>query len=157
MDHHSGNPRRICDFSPRLSPCAEAVLPVLGPARASDRFALPQNASIHASADRAAKLDAVLSKDPDVERWSTYVGRGAIRFYLPLSVELPNDFFSQFVVIAKDIAARERLRSKLEHVLQEEFPGAVSRIVPLELGPPVGWPVQYREFLLQNMFELAAE
>src|SRR5262249_419032 len=54
------------------------------------------------------------------------------------------DFFTQFVVIAKDIAARERLRTKLERVLQEDFPGAVTRTVPLELGPPVGWPVQYR-------------
>ncbi|HET9582640.1 MAG TPA: efflux RND transporter permease subunit, partial [Bradyrhizobium sp.] len=105
---------------------------------------LPQNASIFASSDRSARLDAVLRDDPDVERWSTYVGRGAIRFYLPLSVELPNDFFSQFVVVAKDVAARERLRAKLERVLQDDFPGAVSRIVPLELGPPVGWPVQYR-------------
>jgi multidrug efflux pump subunit AcrB len=105
---------------------------------------LPQNASIYASSDAAARLDAILKSDPDVERWSANVGRGAIRFYLPLSVELPNDFFSQLVVIAKDIAARERLRTKLERVLQEEFPGAVTRIVPLELGPPVGWPVQYR-------------
>ena len=105
---------------------------------------LPQNASIFASSDRSARLDAILKDDPDVERWSTYVGRGAIRFYLPLSVELPNDFFSQFVVVAKDVAARERLRAKLERVLQDDFPGAVSRIVPLELGPPVGWPVQYR-------------
>ena len=105
---------------------------------------LPQNASIFASSDRSARLDAILRADPDVERWSTYVGRGAIRFYLPLSVELPNDFFSQFVIVAKDVAARERLRAKLERVLQDDFPGAVSRIVPLELGPPVGWPVQYR-------------
>src|SRR5262249_20562074 len=105
---------------------------------------LPQNASIYASSDLSTKVDAILKADPDVERWSAYVGRGAIRFYLPLSVELPNDFFSQFVVIAKDIAARERLRAKLERVLQEEFPRAVTRIVPLELGPPVGWPVQYR-------------
>jgi multidrug efflux pump subunit AcrB len=105
---------------------------------------LPQNASNYASSDRSAKLDEILSKDPDVEKWSTYVGRGAIRFYLPLNVELPNDFFSQFVVVAKDVAARERLRTKLERVLQDDFPGAVSRIVPLELGPPVGWPVQYR-------------
>jgi multidrug efflux pump subunit AcrB len=105
---------------------------------------LPQNASIYASSDLSTKVDAILKADPDVERWSAYVGRGAIRFYLPLSVELPNDFFSQFVVIAKDIAARERLRAKLERVLEEEFPRAVTRIVPLELGPPVGWPVQYR-------------
>jgi multidrug efflux pump subunit AcrB len=105
---------------------------------------LPQGASIFASSDASAKLDAILKSDPDVERWSTNVGRGAIRFYLPLSVELPNDFFTQFVVIAKDIAARERLRAKLERVLEEDFPGAVTRTVPLELGPPVGWPVQYR-------------
>jgi multidrug efflux pump len=105
---------------------------------------LPQNASIHASSDASAKLDGILKGDPDVERWSAYVGRGAIRFYLPLNVELPNDFFSQFVVIAKDIAARERLRAKLERVLAEDFPAAVTRIAPLELGPPVGWPVQYR-------------
>ena len=105
---------------------------------------LPQNASIHASRDLSAKLDEILRGDSDVERWSTNVGRGAVRFYLPLSVELPNDFFSQFVVIAKDIAARERLRAKLERVLAERFPGAVTRVVPLELGPPVGWPVQYR-------------
>jgi multidrug efflux pump subunit AcrB len=105
---------------------------------------LPQNASIYASGDASAKLDSVLKNDPDVQQWSTYVGRGAIRFYLPLNVELPNDFFSQFVVIAKDIAARERLRAKIERVLAEDFPGAVTRTVPLELGPPVGWPVQYR-------------
>ena len=105
---------------------------------------LPQSASIYASSDLSAKLDRILANDPDVERWSTNVGRGAIRFYLPLSVELPNEFFSQFVVVAKDIDARERLRAKLERVLREEFPGAVTRTVPLELGPPVGWPVQYR-------------
>src|SRR5262249_61550678 len=48
------------------------------------------------------------------------------------------------VVIAKDIAARERVRGKLERALAEDFPDAVTRTVPLELGPPVGWPVQYR-------------
>ena len=105
---------------------------------------LPQNASIYASSDAAAKIEAVLKNDPDVERWSTNIGRGAIRFYLPLSVELANPFFSQFVVIAKDVGARERLREKLERMLQEEFPNAITRIAPLELGPPVGWPLQYR-------------
>ena len=105
---------------------------------------LPQNASIYASADRSAKLDQLLTGDPDVQHWSTYVGRGVLRFYLPLDVQLSNDFFSQFVVVAKDIAARERLRAKLHRALDTDFPGAVTRIVPLELGPPVGWPVQYR-------------
>ena len=73
---------------------------------------LPQNASIFATDDLAKGLDGVLTKDPDVASWSTYVGRGAIRFYLPLAVELPNDFFAQAVVIAKDVAARKRLQTR---------------------------------------------
>ena len=77
-------------------------------------------------------------------RWSTYVGQGAIRFYLPLDAQLPNDFFGQAVIVAKDVAARESLQIKLEKVLAEEFPKLVARVYPLELGPPVGWPVQYR-------------
>ena len=105
---------------------------------------LPQNASIFASETVARRLDDILKDDPDVARWSTNVGRGAIRFYLPLNVQLPNNFFSQAVVVAKDVPARERLREKLEKVLADEFPSLVSRVSTLELGPPVGWPVQYR-------------
>jgi len=117
---------------------------------ASDRpelvvdLTLPQNVSIYASDAAAAKLDGILKADPDVERWSTYVGRGAIRFYLPLDVQLANDFFAQAVVVAKDVAARKRLQAKLENALAEQLPSVVARVSPLELGPPVGWPVQYR-------------
>lgn len=117
---------------------------------ASDRpelvvdMTLPQNASIFASDRVAAKLDAILAGDPDVASWSTYVGRGAIRFYLPLNVQLANDFFSQAVVIAKNVPAREGLHAKLEKALAEQLPSVVARVSPLELGPPVGWPVQYR-------------
>lgn len=117
---------------------------------ASDRpelvvdLTLPHNASIYASEAVAERLDAVLEGDDDVERWSTYVGRGAIRFYLPLDVQLANDFFTQAVIVAKDVDARDRLQAKLDTVLADGFPEAVSRTYPLELGPPVGWPVQYR-------------
>ncbi len=105
---------------------------------------LPQNASIYASESLAERFDKMLKDDKDVERWSTYIGRGAIRFYLPLNVQLPNSFFSQAVIVAKDVPARERLKVKLEKALAEDFPAAISRVYPLELGPPVGWPIQYR-------------
>lgn len=107
-------------------------------------ISLPQNASVLASETAAKRLDAALTGNPDVDHWSTNVGRGAIRFYLPLSVELPNDSFTQAVVVAKDVAARERLHVKLERLLAEEFPAAVASVSPLGLGPPVGWPLQYR-------------
>lgn len=132
---------------------------------ASDRtdllvdISLPQNASIHASAREADRLDAVLAADPDVAHWSTYVGWGAVRFYLPLNVQLPNPFFAQAVVVAKDVAARERLEVKLAQHLNEEVPQAVTRVSPLELGPPVGWPIQYRVLGddLERLREIALE
>jgi multidrug efflux pump subunit AcrB len=107
-------------------------------------LSLPQNSSIYASESLADRFDAMLEGDKDVERWSTYIGRGAIRFYLPLNVQLPNSFFSQAVIVAKDVPARERLKAKLEKALANDFPSAIARVYPLELGPPVGWPVQYR-------------
>jgi multidrug efflux pump len=117
---------------------------------ASDRpeltvdMTLRQNASIYATEAQAKRLEDVLKSDPDVDHFSTYVGRGAIRFILTLNVQLANPFFAQFVIVSKDLEARERLQVKLEKVLAEQFPDVVARVSPLELGPPVGWPLQYR-------------
>jgi multidrug efflux pump subunit AcrB len=117
---------------------------------ASDRpeltvdMTLRQNASIFATEAQAKRFEALLKADPDVDHFSTYVGRGAIRFILTLNVQLANPFFAQFVVVAKDLEARERLQVKLEQALAEQFPEVVARVSPLELGPPVGWPLQYR-------------
>ncbi len=105
---------------------------------------LRQNASIHATEAQVRRLEALLDDDPDVDHYSSYVGRGAIRFILTLNVQLANPFFGQFVIVAKDIEARERLQVKLETALAEQFPDVVARVSPLELGPPVGWPLQYR-------------
>ncbi len=105
---------------------------------------LPENASIYATQGVAARLDKLLDGDRDVDHWSTYVGQGAVRFYLPLNVQLPNDFFAQTVVVTKGVRQRERVKAKLEQALATGFPSVVGRIYPLELGPPVGWPLQYR-------------
>jgi multidrug efflux pump subunit AcrB len=105
---------------------------------------LPENASIYATRDASARVDALLQGDPDVQHWSTYVGRGAVRFYLPLNVQLPKDFFAQAVVVTRGLDERERVKAKLEKALASEFPSVVGRVYPLELGPPVGWPLQYR-------------
>jgi multidrug efflux pump subunit AcrB len=105
---------------------------------------LPENASIYATQDLSARVDKILKSDQDVDHWSTYVGQGAVRFYLPLNVQLPNDFFAQTVVVTKGLQQRERVKTRLEQALATEFPSVVGRVYPLELGPPVGWPLQYR-------------
>jgi multidrug efflux pump len=117
---------------------------------ASDRpellvdLTLRQNASIYASEETTKRLEAVLAKDEDIAHWSSNIGRGAIRFYLPLDVQGANPFFSQLVVVAKGFEARKRVHARLEKLLAEEFPEVIGSIQPLALGPPVGWPIQYR-------------
>jgi multidrug efflux pump subunit AcrB len=105
---------------------------------------LSEASSIYATQRVVASFEELLKGDPDIDHWTTYVGQGAVRFYLPLDVQLANDFFAQSVIVTKSLEARERLRSRLEPVLIEKFPGVVSRLSALELGPPVGWPLQYR-------------
>ena len=72
------------------------------------------------------------------------VGGGAIRFYLPLDVQLDNDFLAETVIVAKDLEARDRVQAMLQQRLSRDFPDVTARVSRLELGPPVGWPVQYR-------------
>jgi multidrug efflux pump subunit AcrB len=105
---------------------------------------LSEASSIYATEKVVAAFEELLKDDPEIDHWTTYVGQGAVRFYLPLDVQLPNDFFAQSVIVTKSLEARERLRSRLEPLLIDRFPGVVSRLSPLELGPPVGWPLQYR-------------
>ena len=105
---------------------------------------LPQNSSIHRTRATVDDFEARLARLEGIERWSTYIGQGAVRFYLPLDVQLPNDFFAQSVLVTDSIQDRERLQGELEQMLAEDFPQVTGRVYPLELGPPVGWPVQYR-------------
>jgi multidrug efflux pump len=105
---------------------------------------LPQNASFEATDSAAKRLEAVLKDDPNVDHFSTYVGSGAIRFYLPMEVLLTNDNITQTVVVAKGVEARDALRVKLETAFSQDFSDVIARATPLELGPPVGWPLKYR-------------
>jgi multidrug efflux pump subunit AcrB len=105
---------------------------------------LSEASSIYATEKTVVAFEKLLKDDPDIDHWTSYVGQGAVRFYLPLDVQLPNNFFAQSVIVTKSLEARERLRGRLESVLIEKFPGVVSRLSALELGPPVGWPLQYR-------------
>ena len=107
-------------------------------------MSLVKNASIAATEAETQRLEKVLASDPDISRFSSYVGGGAIRFYLPLDVQLDNDFMAETVVVTKDLEARDRVQAKLGKLFADEFPDVTARISRLELGPPVGWPVQYR-------------
>lgn len=105
---------------------------------------LPQSASIYETRKVVDRLEASFKDDPDIERWSTYIGQGALRFYLPLDQQLQNPFYAQLVVVSKGLESRTALTERLQKRLREEFVGIGSFVQPLEMGPPVGRPLQYR-------------
>ena len=108
-------------------------------------WALPQNASIAETNAQIARLEEEkLKGNPDIERWSSYVGEGAVRFLLSFDVQPPSPAFGQTIIVSKDLEARDRLRADLQDYLRKTFVGTDALVKLLDIGPPVGRPIQYR-------------
>ncbi len=108
-------------------------------------WSLPQNVSItetNAEIERFEKEQ--LAGNPDVVRYSSYVGQGAVRFVLAFDVQPPDPAFGQTIIITKDLEARDRLKRQFQDYLKKTFPATDAYVKLLDIGPPVGRPVQYR-------------
>ena len=106
---------------------------------------LPEGSSIGASLATAKEAEALIKDDPDAALYTTYVGQGPPRFWLGLNPQLPNEAYSEIVILTKDVAARERLKTKLETAIANgALPQARARVDRFSYGPPVGYPVQFR-------------
>ena len=105
---------------------------------------LPAGASIVATEREAKRFEEVLKADPDVESYVAYVGGGAPRFYLPLDQQLPAARLAEFVVTTRSNQVRDSVAARLMHKLDHEFTLVRGRVNPLQNGPPVAYPVQFR-------------
>ncbi|MUZ63975.1 efflux RND transporter permease subunit [Agrobacterium vitis] len=106
---------------------------------------LPQNSSIDETNRQMAKFEQEqLANNPDIDHWSTYVGRGAPRFILSFDVQPDDITFGQMVVVTKGLDVRDKLRQQFQAYLSQTFPGTDAYVKLLDIGPPVGKPVQYR-------------
>ncbi|MBA5803891.1 efflux RND transporter permease subunit [Rhizobium changzhiense] len=106
---------------------------------------LPQNSSIAETSRQMAQFEQeVLTGNPGVEHWSTYVGRGAPRFVLSFDVQPADVSFGQTVIVTKGLDVRDKLKQQMETYLQKTFPGTDAYVKLLDIGPPVGKPIQYR-------------
>ena len=107
---------------------------------------LREGASFRATQAEVQKLEKLLKADADIQHFTAYTGAGSPRFYLSLSPELPNPGYAQFVIMTRDLSAREAVRSRLLQLFKtnEQFPSLRGRVARLEFGPPVGFPVQFR-------------
>src|SRR5450830_399507 len=105
---------------------------------------LPEGSSFSATEAQAKKFEAFIKKQDGVESYTSYVGNGSPRFYLPLDQILPQTNVTQIVVLAKDLKAREVLRLKIAQLFKADFPEVRGRVKLLPNGPPVPYPVQFR-------------
>jgi len=105
---------------------------------------LTEGASLAATETQVKKLEAWLAKRPELENYVSYVGSGAPRFYLPLDQQLPQASFAEFVLLTKGPREREQLRADLIALFEHDFTELRARVLRLENGPPVGYPVQFR-------------
>ncbi len=111
---------------------------------------LPNGASLKATETASRKVEAILA-EPEMKRsikyFASYLGNGSPRFYLPLDQQLFNDNFAQLVITTHDLAAREDLKRRLEERFADaggEWSSLRTRVLRLENGPPVGFPVVFR-------------
>ncbi|MPM52732.1 Swarming motility protein SwrC [bioreactor metagenome] len=104
----------------------------------------PEGTSFTANEEVTQRLEKRLMALDGVDSVATWVGSGTPRFYLPLDQVFPQTNVSQFIVLAKDLKARETIRLQLPKLLAAEFPEVRGRVKLLPNGPPVPYPVQFR-------------
>ncbi|CAI9413341.1 Cobalt-zinc-cadmium resistance protein CzcA [Pleomorphomonas sp. T1.2MG-36] len=108
-------------------------------------FTLPQNAAIEETARVISRFETdMLAGKDGVDHWSSYIGRGAVRFLLTFDQEPSAPYLGQIVVVTRDEETRNHLRAEFSDYLRRAFPGVDSFVRLLEIGPPVGRPVAYR-------------
>ncbi|MEP6484912.1 MAG: efflux RND transporter permease subunit, partial [Rudaea sp.] len=105
---------------------------------------LAEGSSLTATQEQAKKLESWLAKRTELENYVSYIGTGAPRFYLPLDQQLPQASFAEFVLLTKSLEDREKLRDDLLNLFDSDFSELRARVLRLENGPPVGYPVQFR-------------
>ena len=105
---------------------------------------LAQGASWAATDREVRRLEKWLGENHDVAFYTSYVGAGSPRFYLPTVPELSNANFGQFIVMTKDLDARERVVADLNQLFANGFEAVRARVQRLQNGPPVGYPVMFR-------------
>jgi len=107
---------------------------------------MPEGSSIGVTDAVARQAEALIgTDDPDIASVTTYVGQGAPRFWLGLNPVLPNANFAQIVLVTRNLAARERVKARLDKAIADgALPEARVRVDRFVFGPPIGFPVQFR-------------
>jgi multidrug efflux pump len=107
---------------------------------------MAEGASFEATQAEVQRIEKLLVGDENIHHFTAYTGAGSIRFFLSLDPDLPSVNFGKFVILTKSAKHRELLRDRLVSIFDKDasFANARIRVLRLDFGPPVGYPVQFR-------------
>jgi multidrug efflux pump subunit AcrB len=123
---------------------AEPVLPVLGPP-GNPRRPQPAAERLDRGNPQGGRPLRGTDQGRPGHRALEHLHRPGRDPFLPaLDQQLQNPYYAQLVIVSKGFEEREAMMDRLQKLLHEEFVGVGTNVQSLEMGPPVGRPIQYR-------------
>ena len=106
---------------------------------------LPEGSSMAATQEVCDRMSDWLQDRQDLlANYSYYVGRYAPRFVLTIDPKAERDNAAQFVLVAKDTEAREKLTEQLNKAFADDFADVRAKMQFIQTGPPAAYPVMLR-------------
>ncbi len=88
--------------------------------------------------------DVERQDEPGLVSWSAFIGEGAPRFVLGYAPEQPKENYAYFIVNVESYSHIAAVVERIETFIDERFPEALTRVLPLRNGPPLKYPVEIR-------------
>jgi multidrug efflux pump subunit AcrB len=107
-------------------------------------FWQPYGTDINTTVDRVAEFEKFLASKPGVESYSTFAGYGGPRWYLALTIEQTHPNYAFMVINTKTLEDAQELLVSARNFVDSNLPDTRADVKMLELGPPVGAPIQIR-------------
>ncbi len=106
-------------------------------------FWFPEGTRIQDVSEQIKFAEERLMDDERVLNVSAFAGAGPPRFYLPVDPELPYQNYSQLIVNTNSFKDIDPLIANLEPWLQENYPGAVTRVRKYGVGVSENWKLEW--------------
>lgn len=103
----------------------------------------PEGAAYQHMEKQVIQIEKQIASYGDAKDYVVYVGGDTLRAQNDMYVEQPNANFAKVIIIAKDLEARERLKSDLKSYFSTHLPSLRTRVYSLTYGLPFSYPVQY--------------
>ncbi len=107
-------------------------------------FWFPMGQDIGKTSMETRAAEKFLLAQDAVESVSSFAGKGAPRFYLPVNPELPYSNYAQLIINTRDVKDPELLVEPLEQYLAENYPDTVTRVRKYSVGPSDTWKFEWR-------------